>query len=129
MKAGRPTYHVKAKWILVFNQDGTSSYFELDSRGNLVKSEIPQKKKHEIKKPIVSKASSITHTISMPQIATFQIGAAKPLDTSQSTIIPEQEINLLFEENETNSEIEIDIIDDDILFSNSFSYQFDETFF
>jgi hypothetical protein len=35
MKAGRPTYHVQAKWITV-NLPNRVLYFELDGKGNLV---------------------------------------------------------------------------------------------
>ncbi|OHT14149.1 hypothetical protein TRFO_03190 [Tritrichomonas foetus] len=35
MKAGRPKYHVKAKWITVYGAGGSLMYFELDKKGNL----------------------------------------------------------------------------------------------
>jgi hypothetical protein len=35
MKAGRPSYHVRAKWLTVSLPQGMI-YFELDSKGNLV---------------------------------------------------------------------------------------------
>jgi hypothetical protein len=36
MKADRPLYHIRSKWLTIANIDGLL-YFELDRRGNLVK--------------------------------------------------------------------------------------------
>lgn len=36
MKAGRPRYHVPAKWISVYSPRGVM-YYELDSKGNIAK--------------------------------------------------------------------------------------------
>ncbi|KAK8899638.1 hypothetical protein M9Y10_001955 [Tritrichomonas musculus] len=35
MKAGRPRYHIPAKWITVYQPSGTFLYYELDSKGNI----------------------------------------------------------------------------------------------
>jgi hypothetical protein len=35
MKAGRPSYHIRAKWITVATPQGLV-YFELDRKGNLI---------------------------------------------------------------------------------------------
>lgn len=36
MKAGRPAYHIRAKWITLMGPQGSLVYYELDSKGNLV---------------------------------------------------------------------------------------------
>jgi hypothetical protein len=41
MKAGRPAYHVRSKWLTVATPDGVL-YFELDTKGNLVKNTVNQ---------------------------------------------------------------------------------------
>jgi hypothetical protein len=35
MKAGRPAYHIRSKWLTIV-KDGRLMYFELDKKGNLV---------------------------------------------------------------------------------------------
>jgi hypothetical protein len=47
MKAGRPAYHVRSKWLTVATPDGIL-YFELDTKGNLVKNKIHQLIPHHI---------------------------------------------------------------------------------
>ena len=37
MKPGRPSRHIKAKWI-AWCKNGESTYYELDEKGNLIKS-------------------------------------------------------------------------------------------
>ena len=39
MRSGRPSYHIKAKWVTCFNPDSNIyDVYELDAKGNLVKS-------------------------------------------------------------------------------------------
>jgi hypothetical protein len=39
MKAGRPVYHVPSKWVTILTPTGLM-YFELDKKGNLIKTEM-----------------------------------------------------------------------------------------
>jgi hypothetical protein len=41
MRAGRPAYHVKSRWITITQPNGLI-YFDLDSRGSLVKGSPPR---------------------------------------------------------------------------------------
>jgi hypothetical protein len=41
MKAGRPSYHIPAKWVVVAMPQGPL-YFELDGKGNLVDKKMPR---------------------------------------------------------------------------------------
>ncbi|KAH0787185.1 hypothetical protein GPJ56_008899 [Histomonas meleagridis] len=109
MKAGRPTYHVKAKWISVCNQDGTSSYYELDNKGNLTDIKLLKSKNK------VRSQNAITHATSMPCIAKTSL----PMKTEPSQITP------IF--NENSEEVEIDLLED-FFFSNDFN-AFEESYF
>lgn len=43
MRSGRPSYHIKANFISIFNvSTGTMIYFNLDNKGNLIKDEKGQ---------------------------------------------------------------------------------------
>jgi hypothetical protein len=39
MKAGRPAYHVRSKWVTVTTPQGIL-YFELDAKGNLLRKDL-----------------------------------------------------------------------------------------
>jgi hypothetical protein len=47
MKAGRPSYHVRSKWLTVATPSGVL-YFELDAKGNLVKGPARQLAPHHV---------------------------------------------------------------------------------
>ena len=47
MKAGRPTYRVKARWI-TYDCDNAVAFYELDSKGNLVKDNGKLKLHHTV---------------------------------------------------------------------------------
>jgi hypothetical protein len=47
MKAGRPSYHVRSKWLTVTTPNGVL-YFELDAKGNLVKGRVSKLTPHHV---------------------------------------------------------------------------------
>ena len=49
MKAGRPAYHIRAKWITLTYPQGSRVYYELDSKGNLL-----NKKQDNNSKPAIN---------------------------------------------------------------------------
>lgn len=48
MKAGRPTYRVKARWI-TYECDDAVAFYELDSKGNIVKDHGKMRVHHSVK--------------------------------------------------------------------------------
>lgn len=60
MKAGRPAYHIRAKWITLTYPHGSRVYYELDSKGNLVskKQDINQGQKLNVNNATASQKAS-----------------------------------------------------------------------
>jgi hypothetical protein len=62
MKAGRPTYHIAAKWITVTLPQGVL-YFELDQRGNLARGFPEPHHMHHGRSPHMQIAETLTSLI------------------------------------------------------------------
>lgn len=76
MKAGRPTYRVKAKWV-TFQGPEDETFFELDQRGELIKVNKKELKPHHTKK-ISCLPESLSIADYIKSVQTYQQPAVVP---------------------------------------------------
>jgi hypothetical protein len=79
MKAGRPSYHVRSKWVTITTAEGVL-YFELDSKGSLVRG----KQNQLVPDHIARFAAAPAQPVQVPKAATPIPAEDSPADLPDS---------------------------------------------